>query len=296
MPIIDVPSPQRDGSPDLCSAWCEIGDLTLDDEQLAAIDPVVLDDALMVASEWLYNLTLQQWPGECGDTVRPCADFGSPDTIRTYPTARIVAGSWDSGVWAAGAFTFCSCGGNVTPGGRFGCWHVSQIELGEVPVISIVSVTIDGDEVPAERYRIDDYRWLVFQPDPTGEYERTGWPCCQNMSAPAGDDGTFVVSYTVGSLPGRAGVRAAASLAGELALMWTPSVRGKCRLGSKVQSLSRQQVSVRVNDPQSLLDKGLVGLEDVDGWVQSVLRAQRTRHAAVVIPERRRQQVRRTTG
>lgn len=296
MPIIDVPSEQRDGSQDLCSAWCETGDLTLTDEQLAVIDPVVLEDAMMVASEWLYNLTRQRWPGECGDTVRPCARFESPDTIRSYPTARLLSGSWAAGAWAAGAFSFCSCGGNDSPSGRFGCWHVSQIELGEVPIMGIVEVRIDGEVVDPDRYRVDDYRWLVFQPDPTGADDRHGWPCCQNMSAPADDPDTFVVVYSVGSLPSRAGVRAAASLAGELALMWTPELRGKCRLGSKVQSLSRQQVSVQVNDPMALLDKGLIGLEDVDGWVQSEERAFRMRAGAVVVPERRRQAVRRTTS
>lgn len=289
MPILDVGSDQgseRFVGVDVCEPWATRADLPCDVDTLGITDEVI-DDALIVASGLLYNMTLQQWPGRCLDTVRPCSRFESADTMHAQPLVR--------GLYTSrAAFWRCSCRGRDAY--QPGCNHLSQIGLGETPITSIVEVLVDGDVVDSERYRLDDYRWLVFIPDPTGADDRQGWPCCQRMDLPTTEDGTFEVTYTVGTLPDRGGVRAAARMACELAKAWTPELAGQCQLTGRVSSMTRQQVTMTVNDPSALLDRGLTGLVDVDLWVQGVLRAHRERRAAVVVPERRRSKVRRTTS
>lgn len=287
MPILDV-GPQPGGSLDdaVCTTWAERSDVPCDWESLG-IDSSTLDDALLVASGLLYNMTLQQWPGECERTVRPCSRYETLDTMRTMPLV--------SGLYSARASMWrCSCRGRDVY--QPGCSYLSQIGLGEVPVSGIVEVLIDGDVVDPDRYRVDDYRWLVFMPDPTGADDRQGWPCCQRMDLPTTEDGTFAVTFTVGSLPDLGGVKSAGHLACELAKLWTPALSATCALTGRVTSMTRQQVTMTVNDPSALLDRGMTGLVDVDMWVQGVLRAHRERRAAIVVPERRRSKVRRTTS
>lgn len=263
---------------DICSAWATTADLP-GDPNAKGINPAVMDDALLIASTILYNLTLQQWPGWCSDIVRPTSRYASPDTMNA---------SRFNVPWS------CSCRGRDQY--QPGCTALSQITLGEGPITSIVEVKIDGEVVPPERYRVDDYRWLVYQPDPDDASGRRGWPCCQRMDLPDDAVGTFSVHYTVGTPPGRGGVRSAASLAWQLALLWTPELASECIITGKVTSMSRQQVTMTVNDPSAMFDKGGVGLSDVDLWISSVLRGHSTRRAAVVIPERARQKVRRRTS
>jgi hypothetical protein len=78
-------------------------------------------------------------------------------------------------------------------------------------------------------------------------------------------------------------------------LAWTPGNAGECKLPKRVTSLSRQQVSMNLTDPVQLFDKGLTGIAEVDLWVQAIRSERQNRRGAVVIPERQRSQVRRTT-
>lgn len=268
-------------SQELCAPWAAEADMPCDPTELG-IDAAVVTDALLVASSILYNMTLMQWPGPCQSIVRPCSRYESSDTMRRAGV-QLEAGSWR-----------CSCRGQSPY--QPGCYYLSQIELGQSPIATVDEVLIDGEVIDPARYRVDDFRWLVFMPDPTGVDEHQGWPCCQRMDLETTEVGTFEVTVTVGTVPDRGGVRAAGHLACELAKLWTPTLAGSCQLNGRVTSMTRQQVSMTVSDPSGLLTDGLIGLVDVDMWVQGVLRAHRSRHAAVVVPERRRQSVRRTTS
>lgn len=275
-------------------------------ENVGSYDAEIVDDALITATEVLYNFTRERWPGPGQDSVRPCARYESPDSRRSRAYAV------DAGVVVQRAETFGanaadmlgllagSVGGQAFCGCRaqhqVGCFWLSQITLGERPITSIIEVRIDGDVVDPARYRVDDYRWLVYQPDPTGVDTRIGWPCCQDMRAVAGEPNTFEVDYTVGFLPERGGVRSAAVLACQFILAWSPGTAGQCKLPKRVTSMSRQQVTMNLSDPVQMFDKGLTGIAEVDVWVQSTNYALRSRRAAVVVPERRRQSVRRKTS
>ena len=115
--------------------------------------------------------------------------------------------------------------------------QVAEIDM-LTSVASITEVNIDGEVLPPDAYRVDNFRLLVRE---DGEC----WPACQSMGRPLGTPGTMGITYVPGVAPGAAGLWAAGVLACEYALACTG---GKCRLPSSVTSVSRQGVTM-VMDP-----------------------------------------------
>lgn len=283
----------------VCSPWCEITDLPSPCRENAYnFDSDVIDDALLSASEVLYHLTFQQWPGACSERLRPCAQYRHYDTMRTNMRPGLtgaystLTGTYSSTTgsllgWSGSGWS-CSC----RDVHQCGCHWLSQIELGMGPIVSVDEIRLDGEILDPARYRVDDYRWLVYIPE-SDSAERQGWPCCQRLDRPTTAVDTFEVDATIGAVPSRAGVRAAASLACQFMLAWSPSGAGECKLPKRVTSMSRQQVTMNLSDPVQLFDKGLTGVAEVDLWVQAIRSERTQRHGAVVIPERQRAKSRR---
>lgn len=269
MPIIDL-----GGIPfslSVCSPWATIADVCAPCNTYD-FDPALLEDSLLVASDVLFNLTGRRWNGGCQDTVRPCVQYAHPDTRRSVRYTD----------WGR----YLTHWGTV-PGHRWsGCPCFSQVELGQVPLMDIIEVVVDGEILDAERYRIDDRRWLVYIPESDDALVQ-GWPCCTGTD----DEDRFEVTFIGGTAPPIGGIRAAAIYGCELALACAGS--DECRLPEAVSAVTRQGVTVTVNDPNVLVQNGLVGLRDVDMWVQSVLLGDKRRQATVVVPEFARQKVRR---
>lgn len=245
--------------PDICTPWADSSDVCspCDDYEF---DPTLLDDGLQVASQILFDLTGRQWPGVCTETVRPCG-YGSPAP------------------WSMLGHGWCGCRSSRT----CGCRHLSELQLPNHPVIEVTEVKIDGAVVDAARYRVDDYRWLVYLPE-SDSAERQTWPCCQRADLADTEDDTWSVTYTYGQEPPLGGVKAAAALGCQLALGWQPETINECRLPKRVTSLSRQGITMALIDPLSLFADGLTGLPEVDLWVQSIRLGQQRRSAAVRVP------------
>ena len=130
--------------------------------------------------------------------------------------------------------------------GRF-----SRVDLGASPIIAVSEVIVDGAVVPASSYRVDDYHWLV-------RIDGESWPCCQNLSAdPATDDNTLQVSSTWGSTVPTLGVLAARRLACES----YASCAGleACALPRRLQTITRQGLTVALLDPFEFLDRARSG-------------------------------------
>lgn len=197
--------------------------------------------ALGIASDVMYLATGRQYPGLCGDIVRPCARFGGkPIAAYHGQVANLVPATWEHDYgWGA-----CECAG----GPRTGCCAPrSRVRLGHYPVASIDSVTVDGEPL-AEGidYWLEDDRWLVRLPDPeTGD--RRGWPCCQRLDLPATEVDTFEVALTYGQAPPLGGVTGAAQFGGEIGLDLIGS--DECSLGEKVRSYTRQGTQVQISQP-----------------------------------------------
>jgi hypothetical protein len=231
-----------------------------------------MDDSLAMASDILFELTGRQFPGSCQETVRPCARRADS------------GGGSPGGAVAGDPYGYAHGGCGCQRSRECGCGGLSAISLGGYPVTQIDEVKVDGDVLAEDLYRVDDYRWLVRLPDADGT--RPGWPCCQDLALASTEEGTFEVTFTYGTPPPPAGVRAAAVLGCELALACEPEQASKCRIPRRVQSIVRQGVSMELLIPEfEFLKNGRTGLWEVDLFIFAANPAGLRRPMAVVSPD-----------
>lgn len=204
-----------------------------------------------MATELLWRWT-GRGLGLCSETIAPC-DWSPGSVGSTFyggqpaplPGGRpwvpvLVGGQWyNLQCGACGLTCFC----NAPP----------SVEL-PGPVDAISSVTIGGEVLDPTTYRIDNSRWLV---------RLDGW-----WPAARGDADTFSVTYMRGVSVPFGGRVAAGRLAVEL---WKASCKdSSCALPSRVQSITRQGVTVAVLDTFDDLDRGRTGIYLIDAWVASM--------------------------
>lgn len=228
---------------------------------LDELDYGLRDAIVETASSLLWNWTGRVF-GLCEVEVRPCR----PDCASTtyLGLAGIPSNLWRGmpflPVLINGEFYNLRCGR--------GCDELAAQarEIGlPGPIDSIVSVTVDGEILDPSAYRIDNRAWLVRTDGGT-------WPTCQNLDAPAGDPDTFTVVYRWGTPVPKGGQVAASILACEMAKAATGR---DCELPQRVQSVTREGVSVAILDSFEGLEAGRTGIWLVDSWVTSVTNAPR---------------------
>lgn len=211
-----------------------------------------------IATQLLWNWTGRVY-GLCDLTVRPCRTDCTPSTY--HGIAGIPSSQWRNmpylPVLVNGEFLNVTCSRWCRTG--CGCKHVSEIGL-PGPVDSITEVTVDGIVLPSSAYRVDNRRWLVRQ---DGEE----WPTCQDLSLPPGEENTWTVDYKWGVPVPEGGQVAATILACEMA---KAALGRDCSLPQRVQSVSRQGITVAILDTFEGLEKGSTGIWLVDSWVMSV--------------------------
>lgn len=245
-----------------CEPWATIADLGSPCDDYG-MDAALLEDSLQIASDILFGLSGRRYPGVCSDVVRPT---GACAPRATTPRDTLGRGN--------------PCG-STTRG----------IRLGGSPLVAITEVLLDGAILDPTEYTIADHDTLVRLRDAS---ETLGvWPCCQDVTLPTTEEGTFQVSYTFGQAPPLGGVRAAASLACQLALAAQPETAGQCRLSDRVLSVTRQGVTKTLRDPAAMFPEGLTGLNEVDLWLSSERYGRKARRASVVVPETAARRVRR---
>lgn len=247
----------------VCMAWATHEDVL--GTACEAADPDLVDDACLVASDMLYELTGRRWPGICTDKVRPQAQWrkadGPPQWWPALPTSP---------------FGFCSC----HRGRETGCAPIPEIRLPHGPVVkSSVIVKIDGEVF--EEWRLDDRRYLT-------RLDGDRWPCCQDLLLEDDAVNTWSIEWQWGARPPIGGKMAAAALGCQLALAYDPSTAGQCALPAKTQSITRAGTTIRMIDPATLLEKGLTGFAPVDQWVNSVLVGRKRQPPTMIIPGRHR--------
>lgn len=278
MPVVPIPGPGGATAGGTCSPWATSADVCSPCDDYS-FDPALLDDTLQAASDVLFDLTGRRWPGECTDTLRPCGFRGEDGAGGgTFPIGQLGT--------TLGA---CGCRAPLT----CGCGGLSEVRLPGYPVVSIDQVKIDGAVQPADRYRLDENRWLVWIGDDSDSTVRRRLPCCQRLRLADTEENTWSVTYTYGQGPPIGGVLAAASLGCQLAMACQPETVGACRLPRRVTSITRQGVTTAVLDPLSLFQDGKTGLAEVDLWVASVNRGAKQRRATVMLPAWVRQRSRR---
>ena len=215
-------------------------------------DPELQTNAAEYGALVMWAATGRQY-GLCTKTVRPCGRTCGPNPYGGY--------FWSEGTWlpytVGGLWFNCTCGCN----GSLGCCSCvprCQVWL-PGPVAAVSGVSVDGDMVPVDSWRVDNGRWLV-------RTDGDCWPECQDYNVDSGE-GTFFVTYQVG-IPVPSVV---AQAAGELACEWAKSCQGQpCRLPQRVQSVTRQGVSVSMVPIDVLLSHGFTGIETVDQVIRSL--------------------------
>lgn len=224
-----------------CPAWDEA-------------DPDLRERAGRVAAQILHRLSGARY-GLCEVTVRPCGrTCGGAGVPLAGPV--MVPMLTPGGAWINCRTGDCGCEDACS------CCRVCSVLL-DGPAQEIVEVRVDGVEVPPEAYRIDGHRELV-------RTDGTCWPRCPDLHAPCDVEGAggFCVTYTRGLPPDDAAMWAYSVYACELLKACTGA--SGCRLPKRVQSVTREGVTMTFIDTMDFLDHGRVGIPEVDTWLAAV--------------------------
>lgn len=249
-----------------CSPWADSGDVVAVYPDYAG-DTGILDEACVLASDILFELTGRRWPGKCHDTIRPTAQWRSYDgPPRWWPT------NGDRGAWG-----WCSC----NRGRETGCASLPEIKLNAMVDRNSIVVTLNGEDFTD--FKLHDGRYLV-------RTDGDSWPCCQDLRLDSTADNTWQVDYDHGANPPPGGHVSARFYGYQLALSMDPAAvnAGKCLLPKRVTQITRQGITATVLDPMTFIQDGMVGLALVDQWVASLRIGQARRHATVIVPGRHR--------
>lgn len=232
-----------------------------------------------MAAELLWNMTDRIF-GVCEVTVRPCRGGCSSasrwmDTFwgrGPYPWGDISAGSWVPLLIGGEWFNMgCGCAGTCS------CPESGPSSLRlPGPVTEVVSVTINGDVLPSTSYEVLHGRLLV-------RTDGTPWPACQDLLAPSTAPDTFEVVYKRGVEVPVGGQIAAGILACELAKAACRD--NTCQLPQRVQTVTRQGVTVGIIDSFRDLGEGRTGIWLIDSWVAAVRGSARKAFAGVRSPD-----------
>lgn len=207
--------------------------------------------ALRLATFSVYSLTGRQF-GTVTLTLRPCNAPLLPPLYQTYPVNLINPWGTDegnsyyplyiqNGVWHNAGCRGINC-----------CGATCELELPRT--VSITSVVVDGATVDPSAYRVDNGYLLV-------RTDGACWPQCQDFDKNAGGADTFTVAGVFGRAVPDVALDAVSLLACEIG----KAIKGQpCRLPQRMQSLSRQGVSVQFPAVDKYLDRGLTGLNEVD--------------------------------
>lgn len=195
--------------------------------------------------------------GGCATTVRPCKRSCVPGTWLVAPE------TWGSYAGYSGYgyspyvrdgqwYNACGCQSD-----NCSCTEVREVYLpGHAGRID--SVQVDGVVLDPTAYRVDNGNQLVRQ-------DGLDWPVCQDMNLPDGQEGTFSVTYLDGNPVDALGAHVAGILAQEFA---RACVNAACALPDRVQSLTRQGISMQMQPDETEFPGGRTGVRFVDDWIQ----------------------------
>lgn len=220
-----------------------------------------------MAVEFLWAWTGERF-GLCSLSLRPVREpCRRLATFRGLPRgastdARFGPGVWtDAGPLAVGGL---SCGSCVTR--ECGCLESRDLIL-PGPVAAVDEVRIDGETLDPSAYVVYDHSRIL-------RIDGSHWPSRQDLAAdPATDPHTFEITYWRGVPVPVGGQVAAGILAREFAKALCND--SSCALPQRVQTVTRQGVTVAVLDEFKNVERGRTGLWAVDSWVASVTRPRR---------------------
>lgn len=164
-----------------------------------------------------------------------------------------------------------------------------RIHLPGRPVISIESVTADGEEITG--WRLENKATIRLSRNccsgsagtwADSPFVLTGNGIVQNVVSPRVCR-EVIVDYTYGSPPPEGIKKAIQALQCELDKAFAGD--DSCRLPERVQSISRQGMDITILDPQDFLEEGKTGIIEVDLMIQVFNPGKVKRRARVYSPE-----------
>lgn len=220
-----------------------------------------------MATDFLWNSTRKLY-GTCEVQLRPCSQQcfnerrgstfwgGPPWATGHYQNGGgwvpvLIAGLWYN--IGCGCTSNCTCAIDGTK---------SLVLPG--PIDEVVEVRMNGIILPEDEYEVTYNRFITLLKDDAK------WPACQDLNKPDTADGTYSIRYTKG-LPVPAGGQIAAGvLANELAKILCND--NTCALPQRLQTITRQGVTIGFQDLFEGLDNGMTGIWIIDSWISSVTR------------------------
>jgi hypothetical protein len=233
-------------------------------EPLASL-PEGVEKFEAMAVDYLWRWTGKTL-GTCEVSVELCRDDCTDGRSSFFGSGPHVGGMWRP-VIVDGAWTNISCG---MCGDRCGCGGAGGLVL-PGPVSAVVSVVEDGETLPASGYSLN--RNVLY---------RVGgvWNPCDT-----------VVKYNRGVTVPAGGEIAAGVLALELAKASCND--NTCQLPKRLQTITRQGVTVAMLDSFDDVDKGHTGIWIIDSWVASMTKPKV--RPSVLSPDKPRHAARRST-
>jgi hypothetical protein len=204
-------------------------------EEWEALDPLVQNRALALASETLRRLTGYR-VGGCPTTIRPCQRGGCWSAFIPFQGLPFNPGMNVQGNWVNNG---CGCNGR-------GCATSCEIAL-PPPVGRVEEIKIDGVVLPSTDYMVQN-NIVVY----TGDDE-CPFPASQDLSKPDADPGTFSIM----------GAHAAGLLAVEFAKAC--GMNGKCTLPPTVREVVRNGVSFTITP--GMFPEGFTGIRLDDAYI-----------------------------
>lgn len=239
------------------SGPCDTFPVTWSSRCLETLDAAVSGSAVRAASELLWLLSGQRF-GLCTQVLRPCRREcqGMPwpyaDNVWPYTTPGM---TYPLPVWWNGAWLNLTCGSCSTD---CSCGTVEEVTL-PGGVYQVLQVLIDGVELSAGSYRLDDNRLVV-------RTDGGSWPLCNDLAKDDTEVGTWSITAQWGEPLPEAGKLAM----GELACEFGKYLSGQdCNLPQAVTSISRQGVSLNFGDPEQSLEAGHLGLQFTDMFLST---------------------------
>lgn len=220
------------------------------------------------ASELLWNFTHRKF-GVCSVTVRPCApiipsrasDFDLNGRLQPTVINGVV---YQMTCGCAQSTSACSC---TLDGLR-------SVRL-PGPVVEIEEVWLDGEILDPSEYRLDYGNVLIRS--------YGSWPRTQDLMEPTSEPNTFSITYRRGLAVPVQGQMAAGMLACELYKAYCKD--NTCQLPQRLQTITRQGVTVGFMDQFEGLSDGMTGIWSIDSWIMSVTRP--TPSASIKSPDYR---------
>jgi hypothetical protein len=251
-----------------------------------ADNAAVWDMVAVEAGMLLYQMSGRQFPGLTHAHVRPMN--------------QACGCSWASGLgpwlWLPGGYA----GGYAWGGGygagwgwwnengqQMGCNGLSRVRLSGYPVRQILKVTINGEVLDPDCYRLDEWRYLTRMSlpgaTPDSTYIQGFWPSCQALDLNDDQPGTFSVDYLWGVPPPPLGLQAAKQMACQLYLACGDGE--DCVLPAGVTKVTRQGIEVERELLADFFSNTGTGLVAVDAFLSAYNRTRAKMRAAVWSPD-----------